>query len=59
MHDGSNVALEDVIDYYDRGGNRNPGLDPEIRPLHLSSAEKQDIIAFLRCLNSATREDRK
>ena len=31
MHDGSLATLEDVIEYYDRGGNRNPGLDPEIR----------------------------
>ncbi len=52
MHDGSIATLEDVIDYYDRGGNRNPGLDPEIRPLHLSAAEKQNLIAFLHCLNS-------
>ena len=44
-------TLEDVIDYYDRGGNRNPSLDPEIRPLHLSSAEKQNLIAFLHSLN--------
>ena len=51
MHDGSIATLEDVIDYYDRGGNRNPSLDPELRPLHLSTAEKQSIVAFLRCLN--------
>jgi len=44
MHDGSIATLEGVIYYYDRGGNRNPGLDPEIRALHLSSAEKQNII---------------
>jgi cytochrome c peroxidase len=54
MHDGSIATLEDVIDYYDRGGNRNPGLDPEIRPLHLSSAERQNLIAFLHCLNGGT-----
>jgi cytochrome c peroxidase len=51
MHDGSVASLEDVIKYYDRGGNRNTGLDLEIHPLHLSSTEKQNIIAFLRCLN--------
>ena len=51
MHDGSIATLEDVIEYYDRGGNRNPSLDPELRPLHLSSAEKQNLIAFLRSLN--------
>ena len=25
MHDGSLATLEDVVEYYDRGGNRNPG----------------------------------
>ena len=59
MHDGSLATLEDVIDYYDRGGNRNPGLDPEIRPLHLSAPEKQDIVAFLRGLNGAPYETNK
>ena len=51
MHDGSVATLEEVIEYYDRGGNRNPALDLELRPLHLSTAEKQNLIAFLRCLN--------
>jgi cytochrome c peroxidase len=53
MHDGSLATLEDVIEYYDRGGNRNPDLDREIHPLHLSTAEKQNIVTFLRCLNGA------
>jgi cytochrome c peroxidase len=51
MHDGSLATLEAVIDYYDWGGNPNPGLDPEIRPLRLTAAEKQSLIAFLRGLN--------
>jgi cytochrome c peroxidase len=51
MHDGSMATLEQVIDYYDRGGNPNPALDPELRPLRLSAAEKQDLIAFLSSLN--------
>ena len=51
MHDGSIATLEEVIEYYDRGGNRNPSLDTDLRPLRLSTAEKQNIVAFLRCLN--------
>jgi cytochrome c peroxidase len=51
MHDGSLAALEDVIDYYDRGGNRNPYLDGELRALHLTAAEKVDLAEFLRSLN--------
>jgi cytochrome c peroxidase len=51
MHNGSLATLEEVIEYYDRGGNQNPGLDPEIRPLRLTVDEKQSLIAFLRSLN--------
>ena len=47
MHDGSLPTLEEVIDFYDRGGRTNPNLDPEIRLLRLSPAEKRDILAFL------------
>lgn len=56
MHDGSIATLEEVVEYYNRGGNRNPGLDPELRPLGLSHTEKQNLVAFLRCLN-APNED--
>jgi cytochrome c peroxidase len=52
-HDGSLATLEDVIEYYDRGGNRNPGIDPEIHALHLFPGEKQNLVAFLGCLNGA------
>jgi cytochrome c peroxidase len=48
MHDGSLATLEDVIDYYDRGGNQNPYLDENIVPLHLSDAEKKALLAFLK-----------
>ena len=33
MHDGSLETLEEVIDFYDDGGRKNPYLDPEIRQL--------------------------
>ena len=48
MHDGSLPTLEDVIDFYDGGGNQNPYLDENIVPLHLSDAEKKALLAFLR-----------
>lgn len=50
MHDGSFLTLEDVVDFYDRGGDRNPYLDPELRPLHLSEEERRNLVLFLRCL---------
>jgi cytochrome c peroxidase len=56
MHDGSMATLDDVVDYYDRGGNANPGLDEDLRPLHLSAEEKRALVAFLRSLSGSIRE---
>jgi cytochrome c peroxidase len=43
-----------VIELYDMGGRvKRPSLSPEIRPLHLTAAEKSDLIAFLDTLTSA------
>jgi cytochrome c peroxidase len=54
MHDGSLVTLSEVVDYYDRGGNTNPGLDPELRPLRLTDLEKKALVSFLESLNGST-----
>jgi cytochrome c peroxidase len=53
MHDGSLTALEEVIEYYDRGGNQNPRLDRELRPLRLTAEEKGALLSFLRALNGS------
>ena len=53
MHDGSIPTLKDVIDIYDRGGNRNPFLDPQLRPLQLTDEEKQALASFLLSLSGA------
>jgi cytochrome c peroxidase len=53
MHDGSFLTLRDVVDYYDRGGNPNPGLDTELRPLRLSDADKDALVSFLGSLNGS------
>ena len=53
MHDGSLLTLREVIDYYDKGGNANPGLDAELRPLTLTAAEKDALVAFLSALNGS------
>ncbi len=50
MHDGSKATLEEVVEFYDRGGNPNPNLDPDIKPRRLSPDEKRDLLAFLRAL---------
>lgn len=51
MHDGSFATLNDVVDFYNRGARRNPGIDPELRPLHLTNSERHDLVSFLRALS--------
>jgi cytochrome c peroxidase len=51
MHDGSLKTLLEVVEFYNRGGIPNPHLDANIRPLHLSDQQKQDLMAFLRSLS--------
>ena len=53
MHDGSLCTLEEVVDFYDRGGNPNRNLDNRKRPLHLSAGQKADLVAFLHSLSGA------
>jgi cytochrome c peroxidase len=50
MHDGSLSTLAEVIDFYDKGGNRNPHVDPEIREMRLTAEEKSALVAFLQAL---------
>jgi cytochrome c peroxidase len=50
MHDGSEQTLMEVIEFYDRGGIKNPNLSKEIKPLGLSMQEKLDLVAFLEAL---------
>ena len=51
MHDGSLASLVDVVAFYDGGGAKHEGLDPLIRPLALTDAEKDDLVAFLFALS--------
>ena len=56
MHDGSIATLEEVVDFYDRGGNANPFRDRELRPLSLTAEEKGALLAFLESLSGEIRE---
>ncbi len=54
FHDGSQQTLWDVMDHYNKGdGIHNPYLDEDIRPLALTEAEIDDVVAFLASLTSA------
>ncbi len=52
MHDGSVQTLEQVVEYYDKGGDKNNFIDAAIFPLHLNKQEKSDLIAFMKSLTS-------
>jgi cytochrome c peroxidase len=59
MHNGVFRTLEEVVDFYDRGGGNGLGmklpnqtLPPE--RLHLSRQEKRDLVAFLGALTDST-----
>jgi cytochrome c peroxidase len=51
MHDGSLANLEAVVDFYDRGGQPNPHLDPLVQPLRLTVQEREALVEFLRSLS--------
>lgn len=58
MHDGSVATLRDVMDLYNRGGDRNPHLDPKVgEPLHLDDSEIDALIAFMKALDGTGYED--
>jgi cytochrome c peroxidase len=50
MHDGSIATLEDVVEFYNRGGGANPHRDPILAPLGLNAEERRDLVAFLKAL---------
>ena len=60
MHNGVYRTLEDVVDFYDRGGGAGIGIElpnqtlpPD--PLRLSAREKRDLIAFMLALTDTTQ----
>jgi cytochrome c peroxidase len=64
FHNGGQATLEQVVEFYNRGGDsrgdfginttgykNNPSnLPPEILPLHLTDIEKANLVAFLKAL---------
>lgn len=48
MHDGSQETLEEVVEWYDKGGHKNPWLSDKMKPLNLTEAEKDELVAFMR-----------
>jgi cytochrome c peroxidase len=56
MHNGSELSLQKVVDFYDEGGRaQRASLASEIHPLHLTANEKADIVEFLGTLTSVDK----
>ena len=47
MHNGVFRTLDEVVEFYDRGG----GKSSELAPLHLTSQERRALVAFLESLS--------
>ena len=61
MHDGSVATLKEVVELYNRGGEKNPNLDPKIKKLNLTPAEVDALVAFMEACTGdlpAVRMDR-
>jgi len=54
MHDGSVATLEEVVEWYDKGGHPNPHLSDKIKPLNLTDAEQADLVEFMKACTSDT-----
>ena len=52
MHDGSLETLWDVVEFFNKGGERNASLDAEMKPLGLTASEVDDLVNFLGALTS-------
>jgi len=50
MHNGRFATLEEVVEFYDRGGDFDaPNIDRiRVRPLNLTEQQKADLVAFLK-----------
>ncbi len=55
MHNGRFQTLEEVVDFYAKGGGpgfgvKTPNLDDKIRPMNLTHQQRLDLIAFMHSL---------
>ena len=50
MRNGAYKTLEAVVEHYDRGGDSQENLSPNIGPLNLTSQDKADLVEFMKSL---------
>jgi cytochrome c peroxidase len=61
MHNGVYTSLEEVMDFYNRGGGAGIGIELESQtlppdPLHLTKAEQKAIIRFMETLSDKLKQ---
>ncbi len=59
MHNGVYTTMEEVVDFYNKGGGAGLGIDVPNQtlpadPLHLTLQEKKDLVAFMQTLTDTT-----
>ena len=52
MHNGAFETLDEVVEFYSKGGGDLPNKDPLLKPLKLTEAESADLVSFLEALSS-------
>ena len=50
MHDGSQKTLEEVVEWYAKGGHPNPNLSDKVKKLDLTAQEKKDVVEYMKAL---------
>ena len=58
MHNGVYTTLEEVVDFYNRGGGQGIGINEEYQTLpfdnlQLTKKEQAAIVAFMKTLNDS------
>ncbi len=56
MHTGGLKTPEEVMEFYNRGGEAVKGKDPFMTALNLTEQEKKDLVEFLKSLTGDLRE---
>lgn len=61
FHNGGQLTLRQVVDFYNRGGDFSEAnaadTDPHIKPLQLGEADKDALVAFLKALTDPRVRD--
>ena len=52
MHDGRFKTLEEVVEWYAKGGFPNPTLSKDVKKLELTNQDKKDLVAFMKACTS-------